>query len=210
MPGPVVVSSAVEGIVDEAIVRTLITRAGGTPGPTYCKQGKAPLRTSINGYNNAARHAPWLVLMDLDRDADCAPHLCQELVPLPAPRLCFRIAVRQVEAWLIADAARLARYLSVAQHRVSNDPEGLQNAKTEMVNIARKSRSKTIRQTMVPRAGSGRSVGPAYASKLIEFAETKWRSEIAAQHSESLRRAIACLEHIIQMSAFPGLGSPSI
>ena len=82
--------------MDEAIVRTLITRAGGTPGPTYCKQGKAPLRTSINGYNNAARHAPWLVLMDLDRDADCAPHLCQELVPLPAPRLCFRIAVRQV------------------------------------------------------------------------------------------------------------------
>ena len=201
MPGPVAVSSAVEGIVDEAVVRTLITLSGGTPGPTYGKKGKQTLRTSINGYNNAARHAPWLVLVDLDRDADCALRLRQEWVSLPAPRLCFRIAVRQVEAWLMADAAPLARYLGVAQHMVPNDPEGLPSAKTAMVNIAQQSRRKAIRQAMVPRVGSGRSVGPAYASMLIEFVETQWRPEIAAQHSESLRRAIACLERLIQMGA---------
>lgn len=196
MRGPVIVSAAVEGDVDEAVVRTLIELAGGEPGPVYGKNGKSSLRTKINGYNNAARRVPWLVLVDLDADAGCAPPLRRDWLPEPAPLMCFRIAVRQVEAWLMADGETLSSYLGVRRTRIPNDPESLPDAKAEMVGIARDSRRRAIRQDMVPRPGSGRSVGPAYTSRLIEYAKTQWRSEVAAQHADSLRGAIACLERL--------------
>jgi hypothetical protein len=208
MPDPVIISAAVEGLVDEAVVRTLIVHAGAQVGSVYGKSGKPALRDRINGYNSAARHAPWLVLVDLNGDADCAPPLRQDWLPAPAPGLCFRVAIRQVEAWLMADAEALASYLAVAQGRIPGDPEGVPNAKTEMVNIARRSRRRAIRQDMVPREGSGRPVGPAYTSRLIEYAETHWRPAVAARHTESLRRAIACLRRLIEERSPENTGEP--
>ncbi|HXF47064.1 MAG TPA: hypothetical protein VNK91_13190, partial [Burkholderiaceae bacterium] len=62
-----VISAAVEGSTDEAIVCKLIAHVGAQPGPVYGRQGKAHLRQKIGGYNRAANHTPWLVLVDLDR-----------------------------------------------------------------------------------------------------------------------------------------------
>ena len=201
MTGSVVVSAAVEGVVDEAVVRKLIVQAGGYPGTVYGKSGKSYLRRQINGYNSAAKYSPWVVLVDLDRDADCAPPLCEEWVRDPAQHLCFRVAVREIESWLMADAETLASFLSVPRSRLAADPEQILEPKTEMVNLARHSRRRGIREDMVPRERSGRQVGPAYASRLIEYVETKWRPEVAAQGAESLRRAIDCLRRLIQEPA---------
>jgi len=198
MKGTVIISAAVEGMVDEAVARKLITEAGGRPGTIYGKNGKPFLRRHIKGYNNAARHLPWMVLVDLDRDAECAPPFSEEWVHDPAPYLCFRVAVREVEAWLIADVESLAAFLSVARSRIPADPEQLQEPKAEMVNFARHSRRREIREDMVPREGSGRSVGPAYASRLIEYVETRWRPEVATKRADSLRRAIMCLKRTIE------------
>jgi hypothetical protein len=145
MPEPAVISAAVERLVDEAVVRKVIACAGGQAGPVYGKNGKPALRKQIDGFNHAARHAPWVVLVDLNSDEDCAPPLRQSWLPDPARLLCFRIAVRQVEAWLMADAETLAQYLRVARSAIPRDPETLANAKTEMVNRAWRSRRKDIR-----------------------------------------------------------------
>lgn len=139
MTGSVVVSAAVEGIVDEVVIRKLIVQAGGRPGTIYGKRGKPHLRQRIQGYNNAARHSPWIVLIDLDRDAECAPPLCEQWVPDPARHLCFRVAVREIEAWLMADVETLASFLSVARSRLASDPERLLEPKMEMVNLSRHS-----------------------------------------------------------------------
>jgi hypothetical protein len=112
--------------------------------------------------------------------------------------MCFRVAVRQVEAWLMADAETLPQYLGVPQNAIPLDPEALPNAKTEMVNLARRSTRKDIRNDMVPRQGSGRAVGPAYTSRLIEYVKTAWRPWEAAQRSDSLRRALVCIEKLIK------------
>jgi hypothetical protein len=197
MPNPVIVNAAVEGMVDEAVARRLIAHVGGTVGSVYGKNGKADLHKKIKGYNNAARHAPWLVLVDLD-DESCAPSLCQSWLPVPARYLCFRVAVRQVEAWLMADAEALADYLGVARGAIPDSPEMLENAKAEMIQLAAKSLRRDIRQDMAPREGSGRMVGPAYTSRLIEFTENHWRPERASQRAGSLRRSIACLERLVQ------------
>jgi hypothetical protein len=196
MANGIVISAAVEGIVDEAVVRKLIAHAGATPGEVYGKQGKSLLRQRIAGYNNAAQRAPWIVLVDLDRDDDCAPPLRNAWLPHPAPHLCFRIAVREVEAWLLADGERLAELLSVARKRLPADPEGLDDPKTTLVNLARTSRRRAIQEDMVPRQASGRQVGPAYSSRLIEFVSSYWRPDVAAARSESLQRAIDCLRRI--------------
>ena len=198
MSGLVEISAAVEGLVDEAVVRKLITEVGGNPGPVLGKNGKPFLRSHIQGYNRAAHHSPWVVMVDLDQEADCPPPLCQEWVPNPAPYLCFRIVVREIEAWLMSDAESLASFLSVAPSRVPANPEQLLQPKIEMVNLARRSRRRDIRMDMVPRGKSGRSVGPAYSSRLIEYVETSWRSEIAVKRSESLRRTITCLQRMIE------------
>jgi len=202
MSGSVIISAAVEGTVDEAVVRKIIIQAGGLPGTVYGKNGKPSLRQRINGYNNAARRAPWVVLVDLDREADCAPPLREAWLPEPAPDLCFRVAVREIEAWLMADAETLAKFLGVPRSRIPGRPEDSDQPKAAMVNLARRSRRRAVREDMVPREGSGRPVGPAYSSRLIEYVERRWRPDIAARHAESLRRAIDCLERLI--SRAPG------
>lgn len=65
-----------------------------------------------------------------------------------------------------------------------------------MINLARRSRRRDIRADMVPRPESGRSVGPAYASRMIEFVIQRWRPAQAALYAESLRRAIECLRRL--------------
>lgn len=191
-----VISAAVEGATDEAVSRRLILHVGGEPGPVYGKNGKPHLRERIRGFNNAARHAPWLVLVDLDQDEECAPPLRTTWLPASAPRLCFRVAVRSVEAWLLADTDGIAAFLGISRSRVPDDPDGLTAPKQALVNLARASRRRAIREDMVPREGSGRSVGPAYTSQMIDFVSRDWRPERAAARSDSLRRAIACLQRL--------------
>lgn len=194
---PIVVTAATEGIIDEAVVCRLIREVGAEPGTVYGKNGKPQLRQRILGYNNAAQFTPWVVLVDLDADAECAPPLRSEWLPNPARYMCFRVAVREVEAWLLSDIANLAKFLRISAALLPQSAESLVNPKQEMVNLARRSRRREIREDMVPRPGSGREVGPAYASRLIEFAENSWTPLGAAAKSESLRRAIQCLQTLV-------------
>jgi hypothetical protein len=196
MANGIAISAAVEGIVDEAVARALILFAGATPGALYGKQGKPFLQQRIAGYNAAAHHAPWIVVVDLDRDHDCAPSLRSCWVPKPARYLCFRVAVRAVEAWLLADSEQIATFLAVARNRIPANPEALDDPKASMVALARASHRREIREDIVAREGSGREVGPAYASRLIEFASSWWRPAVAAKEAESLRRAIDCLRRL--------------
>jgi hypothetical protein len=196
----IVISAAVEGSVDEAIVRRIIF-AGGIPGQVYGKNGKTSLRARVTGYNNSAKYRPWIVLVDLDNDADCAPELCRAWIPTQSPKMCFRIAVHEIEAWLLADRERVSKFLSVRLTQIPIDPESIGEPKQVMVSLASRSRRKAIQQDMVPRAGSGRSVGPAYTSRLLEFingsSQLCWRPDVAMQSSESLRRCVGSLRRLV-------------
>ena len=196
MPRPSI-DAAVEGVTDEAVVERLIDHAGGQVGTVYGRSGKDRLRKKISGYNNAARHAPWFVLVDLDHEKDCAPALREAWLPEPAPCLCFRVAVHEVEAWLLADCETLAGYLGVPVKHMPTHPERLTDPKGALVALARHSRRKDIRDAMVPRAGSGRRVGQGYTGRIIDYATTAWRPDIAARSAESLRRALSCLQRLV-------------
>lgn len=198
MKKQVTISAAVEGLVDEAVVRKLIDVAGGNAGAVFGKRGKPYLRQSILGFNNAARYSPWFVLVDLDHDEECAPPMRTDWISDPAPYLCFRVAVREIEAWLMGDVESLASFLGVARSRIPINPESLPDPKTEMVNLARHSRRRDIRFDMVPREQSGRVVGPAYTSRLIEYVQTLWRPHVAVEYIDSLRRAVDDLKRTLE------------
>ena len=193
---PCVVSAAVEGPLDEAVVRRLLNEVGASVGPVYGKKGKGHLQRRINGYNAAARYSPWMVLVDLDNDDDCAPPLRAIWLPTASSNMCFRVAVREVEAWLFADRDRIAHFLCVAKAYVPLAPEAEDDPKKVIFDLAIRSRRRDIREDMVPRVGSERAIGPAYTSRLIEYVQDEqsgWRPQVAAGHSESLRRCLACL-----------------
>jgi hypothetical protein len=184
-------SAAVEGDVDAAIVRRLSADVGVSIGSVHVKHGKQNVRSRIASYNAASRQIPFLVLVDLDGDYDCAPALIADWLPEREARLCFRVAVRAVEAWLLGDRHRIANFLRVKQRDIPAAPEQIAYPKRTLVDIARASSSSDVRADIVPRPGSGRVVGPAYPSRLIEFVSSPagWRPEAAAEVCESLRRA---------------------
>src|SRR5437899_1532862 len=102
------VTIATEGSTDVGVLRRLLHFTGHEVGPVHGLVGKGGINRNIAGYNNAARFAPWLVVRDLDNDAACPAALVANLLPQPAAFMRFRIAVREIEAWLIADAEALA------------------------------------------------------------------------------------------------------
>ncbi len=193
----VVFSCVVEGIIDEAVAIRLVSEVGGTCGAIYGKRGKFYINDRVRRFNNAASRSAWFVLRDFDSDAVCPGHLARELLPQPAEFMCFRLAVREVEAWLLADKPRLARFLGVPQSLLPTDPETLNDPKLEMVNLAGASNKRTIRSGLVPTSGSGRDVGVLYHSELSLFAldaANGWRPKEAAETSPSLARCLARLE----------------
>lgn len=175
-------------MVDEAVLTRLVEEAGAQVRPIYGKSGKPHLRRVLAGYNNAARFSLWMVLVDLDQDEECAPPLVAAWLPAPAAMMRLRVAVRAIEAWLLGDRKRLAEFLRVPVARLPLDPETLPDPKRFLVDLARRSPRRHIREDMVPRPGSGRAVGAAYPSRLMELTATVWRPDVAAGSSDSLRR----------------------
>lgn len=193
MTSPVFVTIAVEGPTDSPVARRLLTHIGLDAGPIHEKNGKNGLDKRLTGYNNAAANAPWLVLRDLDHDAPCAGDLVNALLPNPSAQMCFRIAVRKMEAWLLADREQLARYLSVSIASVPSNPEQVEDPKLTIVNLARRSRRRAVREDIVPVRGTTATVGPGYLARITEFATDHWRPDVAALSCSSLKRCLDSL-----------------
>jgi hypothetical protein len=192
-----VVSAAVEGDLDEVVLRKIADHVGISVGTVYGRKGKPHLLESIEGYNNAARFTPWVVVLDLDRDFECASEALKVWLPQRAEQMLFRVAVRAIEAWLLADRDHIAAILAISPKRIPTDPDSLDDPKRHLVDLARKSQRSEIISSIVPRDGSGRAVGPSYNAKMIDFvAAGHWRIEIARQNSSSLQRTMNRLQEL--------------
>ncbi len=205
MPVPVVVTAAVEGLADEVLIKRVCLHLGVTVGQVYGRYGKSYILTRLNGYNHSAQFRHWVVLLDLDHDASCVPEVLTRWLPIPSPLMRLRVVVRKLEPWLLADAERIAAFLGVAVAKIPADPDSIADPKQFMVQLARGSRRRAIREDMVPNIGSGQQVGPAYTSRMIEFISIKsgWRPEVAASNSDSLRRCMSAISNLSEQEFDP-------
>jgi len=191
-----VVTLVVEGTPDAAVARRLLQEVDLESGYEYITNGKGALDRKLAGYNNAARFSCWLVLRDLDHDAECAPTLSRLLLPSPSPHMRLQVSVRAVEAWLLADADAVSEALAISVARVPRDPETIPDPKNALVALARRSRKKAVREAVVPPHGTTARVGPGYSEFLTQFASLAWRPDVAAQRSESLASLRAFLNAV--------------
>jgi hypothetical protein len=180
---------AFEGDTDLPVIRRLLEDAGLPLGLPIDCGGKARLDAELKGYNGAAQGSPWFVLRDLDDDAPCAGKFLAGLRFKPSRWMCFRLAVRELEAWLLADKEAVSRFFRVDERHIPNHPDLETDPTASLVALARKSTSSTVRKAMVPAPNMGVQVGPLYEATLIEFGEKAWHLDRACQRSPSLKRA---------------------
>lgn len=194
---PIPVDLIAEGLLDEQVLRQLLKQVAPHLEARNCygKQGRRWIDAHLGQYNSAAHSWPYVALADLEHDT-CPPELLQRWFPEGRhPNLQARIAVRMVEAWLLADREAFAKFLNIPVHHIPLQPENDPNPKQTLVNLARHSRSKTIREEIAPAPNSSGRVGKNYRGQLENFVLEHWQAERAQVNAPSLERAIQALRN---------------
>lgn len=138
-------------------------------------------------YNEAGKYITVMGLADLEQ-VQCASSLLTSKLRHKSVGFHLRIAVRMLESWLLADRHAMARFLKVPISALPISPDGEVHAKRALVDIARRSTSKNIRDALVP-DDSGGVVGPDYAATMSKFIQHHWRVSVARKTSPSLEKA---------------------
>ena len=184
---PIPINLAIEDELSESVLRTVLefVDRGYFVGTAYGRQGFGYLRKTALGWNAGAKGIPFVLLADLDNHA-CAPALIRDWLDVPVhPNLIFRVAIREVEAWLLADRINFAKFLVVSQAKIPLTCDDLADPKREVVQLARVSRSRDIRERIAPRAGSTAQQGPDYNGCLVTFVKTVWDVQAACAVSQA-------------------------
>jgi len=185
---------AVEGQLDFAVAERRLSGSGLTAVRVGLPRGRSEVLSRWGGYNEAAKREPWLVLVDLDRD-ECAPSLLRSLPSAPVPRMALRIAVREIEAWLLADRS-IARALRVPANALPSFPDHVDAPKRRLVELVRaECKTKQIRDAILPAQAPAR-VGRGYNNFLAAFVRERWEPAAAAKRSDSLARALRAIERL--------------
>jgi len=182
----------VEDTLSETVFAKLLEHSGKpyVLGACYRKGGFGYIKKNISGFNRAARGRPFFVLTDLDQ-YECAPDLIREWLQEPmTANFVFRVAVREVEAWLLADRDGIADFLGVSVQSIPLDAEDIDDPKLLIIQLGRTSRRRDIRADIAPPTGSTAKQGPDYNARLQSFVMTTWSVDAACSRSDSLFRAV--------------------
>lgn len=191
------ITLAVEDALSEVVAKRLVSDylPGADVVGTMGYQGIGFLRRRMRDLNQIALYQnPVLVLADLDSPEDCAPNRVSRLSGglTVAPNLLIRIAVMEIESWILADRRGIAKWLGIATNVVPPNAESLNDPKRTLVELASRSRSRALRDAITPQGVRGSSrTGPGYNGTLGEFVTQRWSPDAARRNAPSLERAIA-------------------
>jgi len=128
---------------------------------------------------------PVLMITDLDR-SPCPPALIADRLGAPSSGFLFRVCVREVEAWLLADRPAIAAFLKFSLSSVPIQPEQLDDPKAELIRLA-KYAPRAIRTGLTP-VGSA-TIDPEYNTLLTTFISDTRSPKVAVLTAPSLARA---------------------
>lgn len=189
---PIPLHLVIEDELSEAVVRRVLAASHRDyfVGSAYGRTGFGYLRSTANNWNAAAAAGtPILLLTDLDQN-NCPLELIAEWLDHQChANFLFRVAVREVESWLLADREGFAQFLGISDVLVPVQPDQVADPKQTLINLARRSRRRALKQSIVPRQGSTATQGPDYNGCLGDFVRNQWNPDIAKDRSPSLNRA---------------------
>jgi hypothetical protein len=182
---------ATEDELSEAVCEKLVddTDVGLMVIQRLRRGGFGYLRSRMRNFCELARRTPVLLLTDLDNER-CPATLIgawsrNDAVP---DHLLFRVAVRQVESWLLADREGVAGLLGVGLGRLPRRPDDLVDAKRSFLRLARHA-PRRIREDLLAEQGATAGQGLGYNALLCDFVRNQWNPARAATLSDSLDRA---------------------
>ena len=153
------------------------------------KNGFGYLRSRMDSWREMAEHQVVLVLTDLDQLA-CPLTLFDGWVGearLPQ-QLLLRIAVREVEAWALADHEAM-RTLMGPKGVLAPLPDGLPDPKLALLKLAKRA-PRVVRDDLLrDLADGGLAPGLGFNARLVSWVMNDWDPQRAAERSPSLARA---------------------
>lgn len=200
MKAPIPIYLAVEDELSEWVLRRALSLrpVEYAVGGVYGNEGFGYLKKQAPAFNNAAKRCPYLLLTDLD-EYECPPQLIEQWLGRPKhPQLLLRVAVREVESWLLGDATGLSHFLGLRMVVHLTDPEKSADPKEDLLKLALKSPRRSMREALVWKdKASGRlSQGPDYNATLAKFVSNNWNVTTARTKCPSLERLFTALARI--------------
>jgi hypothetical protein len=186
----------VEDRLSEAVSTKILEGVGINISQRLGLRGKGYLQSKAQSLNQTAKGFPVFMLTDQDSPSQCPPQRIQAWIKGERhPKFFLRVAVMEVESWIMADRRGFADFLSIPLNRIPEDTDVIPQPKEFLLSLARVSRKASLRQEIVPPPGATSRVGPGYNSRLGEFAHTHWNINLAASVSVSLQRTLARLRN---------------
>ena len=190
-----IVNLLIEGEIDEIVAQKIIGELGHQIGTSYGKKGSGYIKNKIQDFNKSAQSICYLALVDLDK-YNCPPEVILSWLPHKNNLMIFRVVVREIESWLLADRNNIAKFLNFSVDKIPTNPENENDPKQKLVNIARNSRSSQIRSSLVPEKNSTAQVGKLYTSEMKRFVSEFWDINSARVNSPSLNKCFERLREI--------------
>jgi hypothetical protein len=184
------IALATEDQLSEAIALRLISEVQQPHEVTHTlrRHGFGYLRSKMDSWCQMAELQIMMVLMDLDQ-ANCLVTFRDQWLaarPLPAG-LVFRIAVREVESWVLADHQAM-RQLVGKKGVLPTQPDELPDPKQALLGLG-KTAPKSVRDDLIKTIDGQLRQGLGYNALLTHWINTAWSPERAAERSPSLARA---------------------
>lgn len=193
---------ATEDALSEAVAEKLLT-VSGKPFLITQRLGNSGfgyLKKSLPKFNQIATNImPVLLLTDLDR-TDCILDFIQEWKQGEdlSERLLFRVVVREIEAWLLADRLALAEWLGINPATLPKEPESLVDPKRELLNLTKRSKYRKLKDMVLPANKSPNTVGLGYNTELVRYVREKWNPLVAAESAPSLARTLKRIQELAE------------
>lgn len=192
------IAIATEDELSEAVARRLVAEVQPAleVSQTLRRNGFGYLRSRMSNWCELARFQPILLLTDLDRVACPVELLRQWRGALVMPNdLLLRVAVREVEAWLLADQPAM-RALLGERGKLPVEPDVLADPKATLLQLAARYASRDVRADLVQQNGAMASQGIGYNARLVQWVQNQWEPGRAADSSPSLHRARIRLQEL--------------
>lgn len=182
---------ATEDALSEAVADRLVLAAGHgfSVAVRMGRKGNTYLKDKFFELCKLASSIPVLLITDLD-SMECPPalidHWCGDR-KLPQGMI-FRVAVREVEAWLLADREGFAAFTGIPKEKIPLSPEQLDDPKKSLLDLVRRYGRRQIKTDLLPNAGSNAKIGFGYNAVLSDFVVSAWSLRRAMVRADSLGR----------------------